>query len=121
VPTERAVATAQAGFYLTSGIWPLLDRGSFERVTGPKSDFWLVQTVGLCVASIGLGLASAVRRGRPVGQDLRVVAVSSALGLAAVDLVFVSRGRISKVYLLDAAVETVFALGWLRRANPDRG
>jgi hypothetical protein len=50
------VAALQATFYVGTGIWPLVQRRSFERVTGPKADFWLAQTVGVTVAAVGLGL-----------------------------------------------------------------
>jgi hypothetical protein len=110
----RAVATAQSVFYIGTGVWPLVHRGSFERVTGPKTEFWLVQTVGLTVASIGLGLAHALRRGGPVPRELRSVAMAAAAGLAAVDIVYVARRRISTVYLLDAAAEAILIAGWLR-------
>ena len=33
-----ALAYAQGGFYLVTGIWPLVSIGSFQRVTGPKVD-----------------------------------------------------------------------------------
>ena len=57
--TARQVASVQAAFYVGTGVWPLMHRRSFEWVTGPKTDFWLAQTVGLTVAAIGIGLAQA--------------------------------------------------------------
>ena len=111
--TARHVASLQATFYVGTGIWPLLHRRSFERVTGRKSDFWLAQTVGLTVATIGIGLAQAVSRGRGVPAELRTVAAMSAGGLALIDLSFVARGRISKIYLADAAAELALLAGWL--------
>ena len=112
----------QAAFYVGTGVWPLVDRRSFERVTGPKTDFWLAQTVGLTVAAIGLGLAQAVSRRRGVPPELRTVAASSAACLALVDLTFVARGRISKIYLADAAAELALVAGWLiARDRPGAG
>jgi hypothetical protein len=98
--------------------WPLLDRQSFERVTGAKRDYWLAQTVGVLVTCIGGTLVLAERLDR-VSRELRLLAGASAGGLAAVDLVFAVRGRISKVYLLDAAIETPF-LAQLAALRPDR-
>jgi hypothetical protein len=111
--TTRHVAGFQAAFYVATGIWPLLHRRSFERVTGPKTDYWLAQTVGLTVAAIGIGLAQAVPRGRGVPRELRTVAATSAAGLALVDVWFVGRGRISKIYLADAVAELTLVAGWL--------
>lgn len=102
--TRRRVLAAQSSYYLGTGLWPLLDRRSFEAVTGPKTDFWLVETVGAMVAAIGAGLALAARRDR-LPDELRVTAITAAAGLGLVDLVNVARGRIRPVYLADAAVE----------------
>ena len=51
-PNERRVAGVQAAFYVGTGVWPIVHRRSFERVTGPKTDFWLARTVGLNVAAV---------------------------------------------------------------------
>jgi hypothetical protein len=95
-------------YYLVTGAWPLAHRRSFERVTGPKSDFWLVEAVGITVVAIGLGLAQAVSRGRPIPPELRSVAAAAAAGLGALDTVYVARRRISPIYLVDAAIEAAF-------------
>jgi hypothetical protein len=105
------VALIQGGFYLATGIWPLLDIGSFQDVTGPKTDLWLVRTVGVLVAVIGGVLLLAARRGR-ITDEIVVLAVGSALGLAAIDVIFTMAGTISPVYLADAAAEVGLAVLW---------
>jgi hypothetical protein len=113
------LALVQAVFYLATGIWPLLDIVSFQMVTGPKTDLWLVRTVGVLVAVIGAVLLSAARR-RRVTEEIVLLAAGSALGLATIDLVYALSGRISAVYLADAAVELGLAALWLlawRRAR----
>jgi hypothetical protein len=111
------VARAHGCFNVIGGLWPLVSIGTFERVTGPKVDKWLVRTVaGLMVANGLTQLRSdssreALKLARQLGQGTAVV-------LAVIDLVYAPRGRISKVYLLDAAVE----LGWVAlwsAARPD--
>ena len=113
------LAVAQGVFYVGTGVWPLLSRRSFEAVTGRKTDWWLVQTVGVLVTVIGATLAGAGAAGR-AGPDLRRLGAGAAIGLAAIDVVHAARGRISKVYLLDAAGEAVLATAWLvlGRAQP---
>jgi hypothetical protein len=111
--SERDVAGLQAVYYLGTGVWPLLHRRSFERLTGKKTDFWLAQTVGVTVMSIGAALAQAkasTRRTPP--PELRTVACASAAGLALIDVIFVARRQISAVYLLDAAAELAFLGAW---------
>jgi hypothetical protein len=106
------VPAVHAAYYVVTGVWPLVSRRSFERLTGPKADFWLVQTVGLLIGSIGLGLAQSLRRRRAVSPELRTIAVASAVSLGLVDVIFVSKGRIRPVYLADAVAEAVLVAAW---------
>ena len=39
---------------------------------------------------------------------------AASAGLGLVDVVFALRGRIAKVYLLDAAIEGAVVIGWVR-------
>ena len=118
LPRARHVARVQSAYYLVTGLWPLLSRGSFEAVTGRKQDFWLVQTVGALVGVTGATLAAAARDQRSLQSPaVRTLAIGSALSLATIDLAFVLRGRISPIYLVDAAVELGLVAGWLVRGS----
>ena len=98
---------AQGAYYAATGIWPLLHMRSFEAVTGPKREHWLVHTVGVLALGIGTGLATAALR-RRVTPEIRLLAALAAAGFIAVEVPNVARRRISPVYALDAAVEAVF-------------
>jgi hypothetical protein len=106
------IALFQGVFYVVTGLWPIVHIQSFLLVTGPKTDLWLVKTVGVLVTVVGLVLLSASRRHR-VADEIILLAVGSALGLAAIDLVYALSGRISVVYLGDAAVEIGLAMLWI--------
>jgi hypothetical protein len=106
------LARVQGWFYVLTGVWAIVDIDSFQRVTGPKTDLWLVKTVGVLVIVIGATLIAAARE-RRFGLPVLIVAIGSPLGLASIDLVYALGGRISAVYLLDAAAEIVLALLWL--------
>lgn len=108
---RQATALAQGVFYSLTGIWSLLDIESFEKVTGAKTDRWLVKTVGVAVTCIGGALLLAGRR-RAVSTEITWLAISSAVGLAGIDVIYVAKRRISPVYLLDAAVELGLAGCW---------
>ena len=110
-PDRRPAPMLQGVYFLATGIWPLLHRRSFERVTGPKVDFWLAQTVGVLVAAIGGSLLLARRRGR-ITPEIQALAVASAAGLAVSESIFAARGRISKIYLVDALVEAALVAAW---------
>jgi hypothetical protein len=124
----RALALGQGAYYLGTGLWPIVHLPSFEAVTGPKPEGWLVKTVGALISVVGATalLAGVRRRASP---ELRLLAGGSALAMGVVDVVYPAKGRISPVYLLDALPELALALGWAasglrsraRPALPGRG
>ena len=103
-PFVRLVIGGQALYYVVTGGWPVVHMGSFEAITGPKVDDWLVQMVGLLAAAIGVTLAVAVRS-RRWGAEVRTLAILSALAFTAIDFRYALSGRISPIYLADAAAE----------------
>jgi len=54
----RALAIGQGLCYPLTGLWPLVSLRSFEKVTGPKADDWLVKTVGALIAVLSRGQAA---------------------------------------------------------------
>ena len=108
----RRVAAAQGAYFVLTGLWPLFGINSFQAVTGPKTDLWLVYTIGCLITVIGATLLVAAVRGR-VAAEVMVLAVGAAVALAGIDVVFVLRGVISWVYLLDAAAEGGLVAWWV--------
>jgi hypothetical protein len=108
----RIVLIVQGVYYLLTGIWPLVSIRTFEAVTGPKTDDWLVQTVGVLAATIGATLLVGSRR-QPPNRETLTLAMLSIFSFAAVDVVFVARGIISPIYLVDAALQAVFLAGYV--------
>ena len=94
---------------MATGIWPLLSVRSFEAVTGPKMDRWLVRMVGLLAATAGASIATGLQEEK-IRSETRVLALCSAASFAAIDAVYACKGRISKIYLADAAVELAFII-----------
>lgn len=99
-------------YYVITGFWPLLSIRTFQLVSGPKKDLWLVKTAGLLIGVIGtvLMLAGVRHREEP---EFPLLAIGSAVSLAGIDIVYVRRGRIWRIYLVDAAAELALAAGWL--------
>jgi len=110
---QGALALAQGAVFLTLGLWPIFDMRSFEKVTGPKTDYWLVKTVGLLLAATGGGLLYQSAQRKDVPKSLALVAATQALALGGVSSVYSLRGRISKIYLLDAVMESAFVASWI--------
>jgi hypothetical protein len=64
------------------------------------------------VAVIGAALLIAAFRRRAL-LEIRLIAIGSAIGLAAIDVIYVSLARIPPVYLLDALGEIGLAAWWV--------
>ncbi|MBI5545712.1 MAG: hypothetical protein HY901_17630 [Deltaproteobacteria bacterium] len=110
--SPERVSLGQGLFYLACGLWPLFDLRSFEQVTGPKPEGWLVKTVGSLVGVIGATLSLAALR-RAVGPEMGLLGVGSAGALAMVDLWYAGwRKRIHPLYLLDAVAELALIGAW---------
>jgi hypothetical protein len=106
----QALGLAQGAFFVTTGLWPILHMRSFEAVTGPKTDKWLVKTLGGLIAAVG----AAIVVGRSEhARMLPVLGAGAAAALGAADVVYVAKKRISPVYLLDAVVEAGLIGAWL--------
>ena len=110
----------QAGYNILTGIWPLVHMPSFEAISGPKTDRWLVKTVGAVVGVNGGVIAVAGAKDR-ITPEIVGLAIGSGASLAAMDVFYVSRGRISRVYLLDALAEALFIAGWIACLRRSQG
>ena len=114
---RRALAILQGSYFTLTGVWPLVSRRSFERVTGRKQDFWLVKTVGVLVTVMGgVMLAAGVRE--RVSPEIQLLGQGSAAGFALIDSYYVQQRRISPVYLLDAVAEVLVLAGWAVLPDP---
>jgi energy-converting hydrogenase Eha subunit E len=116
---SRPFLVAQGVYYLLTGIWPLVSMSTFEAISGPKTDDWLVKMVGLLAATIGTTLLLGVRLPAPRSQVI-ALALLSTVSFASIDLVYGLSGRISAVYLADAVIEIVLALGLLASFRLER-
>jgi hypothetical protein len=110
----RRILIVQGVYYLATGVLPFISRRVFEALTGPKREWWLVQTVGALVTVIGGALLSAAGR-RRTSPELVGIATGSAASLAAIDVVYVAKRRIAPTYLVDAAIQLSFVAALMRR------
>lgn len=101
----------QGAYYLVSGAWSVAHIDSFQKVTGRKTDLWLVKTVGLLLVAIGGGLIFAAA-GRQFVPGLIFIAMASAAALLGIELVYVHKRVIAPIYLADALVELGFLIWW---------
>jgi hypothetical protein len=111
----------QGLYFALTGLWPLVSIETFQLVTGRKTDHlvtgdetdhWLVKAVGALITANAVVLLVAAWHRRS-SIDVAVLGISTAIALLAIDLVYVYRGTISPIYLVDAAAESVIILLWL--------
>ncbi len=112
-PELRSVALLYGVIYVVSGLWPIFHLRSFEAISGSKTDKWLVRTVGLLIAVLGI-VALRARAANRLTPELRILGAGSAASLAAIDFIYSLNGTIRKVYLLDGFLQSGLALLWLR-------
>lgn len=109
--SPRKLAAGHAAYYVVTGAWAVLDRTSFERVTGPKHDYWLVRLVGGLAVAVGASLGAAVVTGRR-SRDDTTLAFATSLAFVVAD-VHAAR-TVSRVYLGDVVVHAIFLPAWFR-------
>ncbi|HET9287503.1 MAG TPA: hypothetical protein VFO26_08100 [Gaiella sp.] len=119
--SSRQLIGLQGAYYVATGAWAIVHRRSFEAVTGRKTDYWLVRTVGLLAAAIGASLLVAATREERPSPEAVALAGGSAASFALVDVVYVWRRRISPIYLADAALHALLAALALAARPGSRG
>jgi len=107
----------QGVYYILIGLWPVLQTSSFLAATGHKTDVWLVQSLGLMLVVIGGTLCLAAYR-RQKSPEVVLLALASAVVLAATHLWFVLEEHLSVAFLVDTVLELgiifVWFYGWYR-------
>lgn len=99
-------------FYLLTGLWPLLHLGSYQRVTGFKTDLWMVVTVGALLALYGLSFLMESRN-LIISKAIMALGIAAPLILLWIDVYYVYSGVISPIYIVDALIENLLVLSWL--------
>jgi hypothetical protein len=114
-PLERwlqNVWIAHVAYFVPTSLWAMFGIESFQKVTGRKTDVWLVKTVTLLVLVIGVTIGAAGVRKR-ITPEVAGLAIGSSAALAAIDVTYVGGGRISRVYLLDGLANAILIVGWV--------
>jgi hypothetical protein len=106
----RRLAQSQGAFNVVSGLWPVLSLRSFEAVYGPKTDQWLEFTVAGLLTTVGTAQLAA--RSPSQVRLARLVGLGTAATLLTIDLIYVPKRRISRMYLQDAVCEAGWIAAW---------
>jgi len=106
------ILIAQGVYFTVTGIWPIVSIRTFQMVTGPKRDLWLVKTVGALIAVAGCAMLVAGFRDS-ASPEILALAIFSAAALMLVDIIYVAKRIISFVYLVDGVVEFAIILAYM--------
>lgn len=89
-----------------------MDIDSFMRVTGPKTDVWLVKTVSVLLIPISLSFITHLVL-RINTWPAAIMAITCCIGLACIDFYYALRDVISNIYMADGAVQLLLLAIWI--------
>jgi hypothetical protein len=105
----KTIITFQGLYYVVIAIWPLVHIKSFEFVTGPKKENWLVYTVSvLLIAYSGTIFYGMTKTDFP-SPELVTLSMLNAIGLTCIDVIFVMKKTIRK-FILETPLSRYFLL-----------
>jgi len=116
----KDIALAQGTYYGVTALWPLVSRRSFEFITGPKEDWWLVEVVALMILPIAGTLLKAGANDR-VTPEIQLLGAGAAGLLASSDVLVTLRRRGRPTYLLDAVASGGLLLAWGAATRSEAG
>jgi hypothetical protein len=108
----QTLSLAQGIYVALTALWALVDIDSFMKVTGPKTDIWLVKTVAVLLVPIALCFLAG--GALPAESQLVVLmGLTTSAGLAFIDFYYTGKGVIKWVYLIDGIIESLFFILWV--------
>jgi hypothetical protein len=93
------VQRLQGGYYLVTGLWPLVHFRSFTALSGPKPDRFQTQTTGALFAAIGFALLV----GEPATRGMRTLSGGTAVAAIGAELAY--RRYLPRVFALDGVLQ----------------
>jgi hypothetical protein len=108
----RVTLWFQTIYYFITAIWPIVHIESFMWVTGPKTDVWLVKTVGALLIPVSLCFLTHLFM--KVNQwPVVVLAMACCIAFTCIDIYYVADNVIDEIYLADAGVQTTLLVCWM--------
>lgn len=101
------------GIYLMiTALWALLFLNSFVKITGIKTDIWLVKTIAILLLPYSL-LFMWKSTHTPKLPVVNVVAVMLCMGLTTINAYYYAEGVLGTFYMIDAWIEIFLSVWWL--------
>jgi len=109
----RYLIFIQSFYTLLTAVWPLVHIQSFMAVTGPKTDIWLVKTVGALLIPVGTCLLVFMLLPTSDKRPAIVLGSLSSVAFICIDFYYTLTDVISNVYLVDGFVQILLLSGWV--------
>lgn len=109
--TYRYLLLIVGVYSLITALWALIDIDSFMKVTGPKTDIWLVKTVSVLILAMAVFFIMQLKYSSPVVPVI-ILGILMSVGLASIDFYYTSQNTISDIYKADGFLQLVFMLIW---------
>ncbi len=93
----------QGTYYLITGLWPFLHLRSFETVTGPKDDIFLLHMTSALIIVIAGALLLSLRQEKT--PPVLFLAVFSPVAFMFIEILY--RSQINWTYFIDFAIQAV--------------
>jgi hypothetical protein len=107
----RHLLWIQGIYILLTAVWPLIDMESFLKISGPKTDIWLVKTVAVLLIPIAILFISTIFfSSHPL--PVLLVGIATSAGLASIELYYTANHTIKWVYAVDGILQICFFLLW---------
>jgi hypothetical protein len=106
---RRWVLSGQGGYYVITGLWPLLHFSSFTSVVAFRVNPFQAHVFAAVIIVVGGSLLEAARR-EPPGRFPTMLGIGVASAIALVSLVWLPRLAVASLLWADLAVEVAFAI-----------
>ncbi|MDA3613472.1 hypothetical protein [Polluticaenibacter yanchengensis] len=103
----------QGVYFSVVALWPLINIKSFMRVTGGKTDIWMVNAVSVLLFPLIFILFNTAFKPSPIPLLHSSALIAGTAGLMMVEYNFYVNGIISNGYLVYAILEIFFLVWWI--------
>lgn len=107
---SRAVAFVQGGYYVLTGLWPLISKTTYPGLTEAASDQWMVRLTASLTATIGLSLIVSGWT-REVGRSTVFTGMLAGHMYMLLDLGYPTRAWFLNGW--DMPINALFLTGWM--------
>ena len=93
----RTILFSHATYIFITAAWPLIDIQSFMAVPGPKTDIWLVKTIGALLIPVSICMLSYYNKA--VDSTICILGIGTATAFICIEVYYAASAVIYDIYL----------------------